>query len=33
MANYRAARAVLGKGMSRAKKGAKKLAVKNHAAV
>jgi hypothetical protein len=33
MANYQAARALMGKGKSSAKKGAKKSAVKNHAAM
>ena len=33
MANYQAARALVGKEKSRAKKGAKKSAVKNHAAM
>ena len=33
MANYRAARALMGKGKSSTKKGARKSAVKNHAAM
>ena len=33
MANYQAARALMDKGKSSAKKGAKKSAVKNHAAM
>jgi hypothetical protein len=33
IANYRAARALIGKGKRGAKKGARKSAVKNHAAV
>jgi len=33
MANYQAARALMDKGKSSAKKGAKKSAVKNHAAI